>query len=101
MRPQKIFAGTAAAALGLGLAIGSAHAQDTIILHGASQFNEEHAFTRAMVRFQELVQEYYDGDVEFVMHLNSELGLEKQYFEYMSQGTSVDFAIVSPAHMST
>jgi TRAP-type C4-dicarboxylate transport system substrate-binding protein len=35
------------------------------------------------------------------MHLNSELGLEKQYFEYMSQGTSVDYAIVSPAHMST
>jgi tripartite ATP-independent transporter DctP family solute receptor len=101
MRPQRIFAGTAAAALGLGLAIGSAHAQDTIILHGASQFNEDHAFTRAMTRFQDLVQEYYDGDVEFVMHLNSELGLEKQYFEYMSQGTSVDYAIVSPAHMST
>ena len=54
-----------------------------------------------MTRFQELVQEYYDGPVEFVMHLNSELGLEKQYFEYMSQGTSVDYAIVSPAHMST
>ena len=54
-----------------------------------------------MTRFQELVQQYYDGPVEFVMHLNSELGLEKQYFEYMSQGTSVDYAIVSPAHMST
>jgi TRAP-type C4-dicarboxylate transport system substrate-binding protein len=35
------------------------------------------------------------------MHLNSELGLEKQYFEYMSQGRAVDYAIVSPAHMST
>ena len=101
MMRHRVFAGTAAAALGLALAIGGANAQETIVLHGASQFNEEHAFTRAMTRFQELVQEYYDGPVEFVMHLNSELGLEKQYFEYMSQGTSVDYAIVSPAHMST
>jgi tripartite ATP-independent transporter DctP family solute receptor len=101
MRPHKVFAGTAAAAFGLALAIGGASAQETIILHGASQFNEDHAFTKAMTRFQELVQEYYDGNVEFVMHMNSELGLEKQYFEYMSQGTSVDYAIVSPAHMST
>ncbi|MFP6765797.1 MAG: TRAP transporter substrate-binding protein, partial [Planctomycetaceae bacterium] len=29
-----------------------------------------------------------------------ELGLEKNYFEYMSQGISVDYGIVSPAHMS-
>ncbi|MGH6914538.1 MAG: TRAP transporter substrate-binding protein, partial [Geminicoccales bacterium] len=101
MRPHKVFAGAAAAAFGLALASGGAQAQETIVLHGASQFNEDHAFTKAMTRFQELVQEYYDGNVEFVMHMNSELGLEKQYFEYMSQGTSVDYAIVSPAHMST
>jgi len=101
MRRHRVFAGTVAAGLGCMLALGGAAAQDTVVLHGASQFNEDHAFTKAMVRFQELVQEYYDGDVEFVMHLNSELGLEKQYFEYMSQGTSVDYAIVSPAHMST
>ena len=85
----------------MALATGGAEAQEKVTLHGASQFNEQHAFTRAMTRFQELVQQYYDGPVEFVMHLNSELGLEKQYFEYMSQGTSVDYAIVSPAHMST
>ncbi|MGH6901637.1 MAG: C4-dicarboxylate ABC transporter substrate-binding protein, partial [Geminicoccaceae bacterium] len=89
MRPHEIFAGTAAAAFGFALAIGGASAQETVVLHGASQFNEDHAFTKAMTRFQELVQEYYDGNVEFVMHMNSELGLEKQYFEYMSQGTSV------------
>ena len=101
MRLHEVIAGAAAAAFGCALAIGAAHAQETVTLHGASQFNEDHAFTRAMTRFQELVKEYYDGPVEFVMHLNSELGLEKQYFEYMSQGTSVDYAIVSPAHMST
>jgi TRAP-type transport system periplasmic protein len=76
-------------------------AQQTITLHGASQFNDDHAFTKAMVKFEELVKGCYKGPIEFVLHKNSELGLEKQYFEYMSQGRAVDYAIVSPAHMST
>jgi tripartite ATP-independent transporter DctP family solute receptor len=70
-------------------------------LHGASQFNDDHAFTKAMVRFEELVKKYSGKPVNFVLHKNSELGLEKQYFEYMAQGKAVDYAIVSPAHMST
>ncbi len=71
--------------------------------HGASQFDENHAFTRLMRKFEELVQLYYTGDksIEFVMHLNSELGLEKDYFAYMNQGLSVDYAVVAPSHMST
>jgi TRAP-type transport system periplasmic protein len=69
--------------------------------HGASQFNDDHAFTKALVRFQELVSKYSGKKLEFVLHKNSELGLEKQYFEYMAQGKAVDYAIVSPAHMST
>jgi tripartite ATP-independent transporter DctP family solute receptor len=78
----------------------SAQAQ-TLTLHGASQFNDDHAFTKAMARFEELVKKYYGKPVNFVLHKNSELGLEKQYFEYMAQGKAVDYAIVSPAHMST
>ena len=71
-------------------------------LHGASQFNDDHAFTKAMVRFEELMKKYSGGkSLSFVLHKNSELGLEKQYFEYMAQGKAVDYAIVSPAHMST
>jgi TRAP-type C4-dicarboxylate transport system substrate-binding protein len=73
----------------------------TLTLHGASQFNDDHAFTKAMVRFEELVKKYYGKPISFVLHKNSELGLEKQYFEYMAQGKAVDYAIVSPAHMST
>jgi len=74
----------------------------TVTLHGASQFNDEHAFTKAMVRFDELMKKYSGGkSLNFVLHKNSELGLEKQYFEYMAQGKAVDYAIVSPAHMST
>jgi tripartite ATP-independent transporter DctP family solute receptor len=75
---------------------------DTIKLIGASQFDENHAFTKTMRKFEELVKNCYtDGEVEFEMHLNSELGLEKDYFAYMNQGLSVDYAVVSPAHMST
>src|SRR3712207_5152041 len=54
-----------------------------------------------MVKFEELVKQYYGKPINFVLHKNSSLGLEKQYFEYMAQGRAVDFAIVSPAHMST
>jgi tripartite ATP-independent transporter DctP family solute receptor len=79
----------------------SAAAQAPITLHGASQFNDDHAFTKAMVKFEELVKKYYGKPINFVLHKNSELGLEKDYFAYMNQGVSVDYAIVSPAHMST
>ncbi|MBC7802763.1 MAG: TRAP transporter substrate-binding protein DctP, partial [Candidatus Parcubacteria bacterium] len=77
-----------------------AGAQD-ITLHGAVQFPDEHVFTRTLVRFQELVSKYSGKKINWVLHKNSELGLEKQYFEYMAQGKAVDYAIVSPAHMST
>src|SRR6266508_4074835 len=78
-----------------------AAAQQAITLHGAVQFNDDHAFTKALVRFQELTLKYYGKPVNFVLHKISELGLEKDYFAYMNQGISVDYGIVSPAHMST
>ncbi|MGH8682497.1 MAG: TRAP transporter substrate-binding protein [Burkholderiales bacterium] len=90
-----VAAGAVAAALA-----GAAQAQ-TITLNGASQFNDDHAFTKAMVRFEALVKKYYAKPINFTLHKNSALGLEKQYFEYMAQGKAVDYAIVSPAHMST
>ncbi|MBZ0149560.1 MAG: TRAP transporter substrate-binding protein [Pseudorhodoplanes sp.] len=78
-----------------------AQSQQVITLNGAVQFNDDHAFTKALVKFEELVKKYYGKPVNFVLHKNSALGLEKQYFEYMAQGKAVDYAIVSPAHMST
>ena len=91
----------AAAVAAIAAAPGLAGAQEPITLHGASQFNEDHAFTKTMIKFGELVKQYYGKPINFIMHNNSELGLEKQYFEYMAQGKAVDFAVVSPAHMST
>jgi len=88
----------AAAAVAAAFAVPTA-AQTT--LNGASQFSDEHAFTKAMMKFEELVKKYYGKPVSFTLHKNSALGLEKQYFEYMAQGKAVDYAIVSPAHMST
>ena len=89
-----IAAGIAAVAL-------TAYAQQPITLHGAVQFNDDHAFNKALVRFQELTAKYYGKPINFVLHKNGELGLEKDYFAYMNQGISVDYGIVSPAHMST
>jgi len=70
-------------------------------LVGAVQFDEEHAFTKALRKFEEEAGACSGGSLEFDLHLNSELGLEKDYFENMSQGIAVDYAIVSPSHMST
>ena len=91
-----------AGAIALALTSPLANAAE-ITLRGASQFDENHAFTRLMRKFEDLVRIYYTGDksIEFVMYLNSELGLEKDYFAYMTQGISVDYAVVAPSHMST
>jgi TRAP-type transport system periplasmic protein len=70
-------------------------AQQVITLNGAVQFNDDHAFNKALLKFEELVKQYYGKPINFVLHRNSSLGLEKQYFEYMAQGKAVDYAIVS------
>ncbi len=104
MRSQlKTLLKSAIVAVGVSLASASLAQADKIVLHGASQFDERHAFTRLMRKFEQLTQLYYNGEheLEFVMHLNSELGLEKDYVAYMNQGLSVDYAVASPSHMST
>src|SRR5437879_4222038 len=93
-----IGAATAAATIGMPSIL---RAQAPITLNGAVQFNDDHAFNRALIRFEELVKKYYGKPINFTLHKNSSLGLEKQYFEYMAQGKAVDYGIVSPAHMST
>jgi tripartite ATP-independent transporter DctP family solute receptor len=96
IRRRTVLATGALAAVGL-----PAAAQQTITLHGATQFNDDHAFNKSLLKFEELVKKYYGKPINFVLHRNSVLGLEKDYFAYMNQGISVDYAIVSPAHMST
>ena len=100
MQRRILMGGIAASALAAPF-IRAANAQAPVTLNGAVQFNDDHAFTKSLVKFEELVKKYYGKPVNFVLHKNSALGLEKQYFEYMAQGKAVDYGIVSPAHMST
>jgi len=97
---RQALAGMGAAAFGIG-SPSILKAQAPITLNGAVQFNDDHAFTKALVRFEERVKALYGKPIAFNLHKNSSLGLEKQYFEYMAQGRAVDYGIVSPAHMST
>ncbi len=102
MRRRAVLTGLGATALAAGIGMPRiSKAQEVVTLNGAVQFNDDHAFNRALLKFEELVKQYYGKPINFVLHRNSSLGLEKQYFEYMAQGKAVDYGIVSPAHMST
>ena len=102
MKRRTVLAGLGASTLAAGVSFPNIlKAQGAVTLNGAVQFNDDHVFNRALVKFEELVKQYYEKPVNFTLHKNSSLGLEKQYFEYMAQGKAVDYGIVSPAHMST
>lgn len=90
-----------AAAVLLAAAMVQPVAAQGITLHGAVQFSDEHAYNKTMLKFEELTRKYYGKPINFVLHRNSELGTEKDYFAYLNQGVSVDYATVSPSHMST
>ena len=83
------------------LAGGSPAPAQTITLKGASQFDDTHSFNQNMLKFEEETKKCYGKPVNFTLHRNRELGLEKDYFAYMSQGLSVDYAVVAPSHAAT
>lgn len=87
-------------AAGLGAAsMTAAHAQD-VTLRGASMFDDNHAFTKTMRKFAELVNENYAGEVEFDLRLNGELGVEKDYVNFLQQGVAIDYTIMAPSNMA-
>jgi TRAP-type C4-dicarboxylate transport system substrate-binding protein len=70
-----------------------------IVLNGASMFDVDHPYTQTLIKFEELVNEYQDEvTIEVRMNLNKSLGIESDYLRFMSQGESVDLAIIAPAH---
>ncbi|HEX9898877.1 MAG TPA: TRAP transporter substrate-binding protein, partial [Candidatus Methylomirabilis sp.] len=87
--------------VGLAVAVGSPAMAQVITLRGASQFDDTHSYNQNMLKFEEETKKCYKKPVNFVLHRNRELGLEKDYFAYMSQGISVDYAVVAPSHMAT
>lgn len=84
------------------VASGSGEAQqESYTIVGATQQPPDHIYTQALIRFGDLLKEYYDGDVEVVVHHSGDLGGEKDFFEFMMQGVSVDYAIVAPSWIAT
>jgi TRAP-type C4-dicarboxylate transport system substrate-binding protein len=81
--------------------VGSPAVAQTISLKGASQFDDKHSYNQNMLEFEKETKKCYGKPVNFTLHRNRELGLEKDYFAYMSQGLSVDYAVVAPSHAAT
>jgi TRAP-type transport system periplasmic protein len=70
-----------------------------VVLNGASMFDTDHPYTQTLIKFEELVNQYQDEvTIEVRMNLNRSLGIESDYLRFMSQGESVDLAIIAPAH---
>ena len=84
----------------LGAALTTASFAQEVTLRGASMFDDKHAFTKTMVKFGELVDQYYDGDVKFDLRLNGELGVEKDYANFLQQGVAIDYTIMAPSNMA-
>ncbi|MEM8729385.1 MAG: TRAP transporter substrate-binding protein [Pseudomonadota bacterium] len=90
-----------------GVAFGAAFAALTattvsaqVTLRGASLFDETHAYTQTLMKFAELVNEYSDEEVTFEIRLNSELGTEPDYVNFLTQGVAIDFAIIAPSNLA-
>ena len=78
----------------------AATAQAETVLHGASMFDDNHAYTKTLQKFAELVKENYKGDATFDLRLNGELGVESDYVTYLNQGVAVDYTILAPSNMA-
>lgn len=90
---------TAVAATVLSAIAVSANAAD-ITLRGASLFDENHAYTKTLREFERIIGEEYEGDIEFEMHLNGELGDESDFVTFLQQGVAIDYAIMAPSNMA-
>jgi len=71
-----------------------------ITLRGASLFDEDHAYTKTLREFERIIGEKYEGDIEFEMHLNGELGDESDFVTFLQQGVAIDYAIMAPSNMA-
>lgn len=80
---------------------GGSSEKAVILLNAASMFDTNHPFTQTLMKFEELVNEYQnESEIKLNYNLNKSLGIENDYFRFMSQGESVDLAILSPAHIA-
>ncbi len=78
-----------------------ARGADKVTLVGGTMLPEGHVYWNTVVKFAELVKQYYNGPLEIDLHHSGTLGTEKDAIEYMLQGTAIDFYIVAPAWIAT
>ncbi|MEP3346816.1 MAG: TRAP transporter substrate-binding protein [Litoreibacter sp.] len=71
-----------------------------LTLRGASLFDNDHAYSKTLIRFGELVNKHSGKDVEFDLRGNSELGIEPDYVNFLTQGTAIDYAIIAPSNLA-
>jgi len=71
-----------------------------VTLRGASLFDNEHAYSKTLIKFSELVNEYYTEEVGFDLRGNSELGIEPDYVNFLTQGVAIDYAIIAPSNLA-
>ena len=82
-------------------AVGAFAQQRTVVLSAASMFDTTHPFTQTYIKFEELVNKYQNEvKIELKYSLNKALGVEPDFLRFMSQGESVDIAIIAPAHIA-
>ena len=72
-----------------------------IRLVGATFMPPEDVYNRAWAKFASLLKEYYSGPLEVELHNSGDLGTEKDFFEFMMAGESVDFGQVAPSWMAS
>lgn len=71
-----------------------------VTLRGASLFDNDHAYSKTLIKFSELVNEYSDQEVAFDLRGNSELGIEPDYVNFLTQGVAIDYAIIAPSNLA-
>jgi tripartite ATP-independent transporter DctP family solute receptor len=81
------------------LAVSTANAAP-LTLRGASLFDNEHAYSKTLIKFAELVNEKVDEKITFDLRGNSELGIEPDYVNFLTQGVAIDYAIIAPSNLA-
>ncbi len=71
-----------------------------LTLRGASLFDNEHAYSKTLIKFGELVNAASDQDIAFDLRGNSELGIEPDYVNFLTQGVAIDYAIIAPSNLA-
>lgn len=63
-------------------------------------FNHEHAYSRTLLKLADLVSKQASQNITFDLRGNSELGVEPDYVNFLTQGVAIDYAIIAPSNLT-